>query len=191
MRELICRGTDWLPHHPSLSFKVKHKFSTLRHTHARAYIAHTCAQTCMCTRTLMGILKFSVNALAPNCESARSKIQRSSNNWFQPNHIRLWTLVFFMHLLFCSLFHPPIFGSEMSWLPREWGGWLKRYGSIKHKGHFAWKGKLISQQPECAVTFTKLSRPFSPDFTRISLRFSAIVRSKRVSLPAPWYFTEN
>lgn len=38
MRELICRGTDWLPHHPSLSFKVKHKFSTRRHTHTHLHI---------------------------------------------------------------------------------------------------------------------------------------------------------
>lgn len=53
-----------------------------------------------------------------------------------------------------------VFGSETLEVTREWGWWLERYGSIKHKGHFGRKRKLISQQPECAVTFTNLHRSF-------------------------------
>lgn len=56
----------------------------------------------------------------------------------------------------CSQF----FGSKTLGVTREWGWRLERYGSIKHKGHFGRKRKLISQQPECAVTFTNLHRPF-------------------------------
>ena len=41
---------------------------------------------------------------------------------------------------------------------REWSWWLETYGSIKHRGHLTSKGKLISQRPECSVTFTNIHR---------------------------------
>lgn len=46
MRELICRGTDWLPVPPSLSFKAKHKFCSLIYTHTHVRV-HTHKYTLM------------------------------------------------------------------------------------------------------------------------------------------------
>lgn len=73
----------------------------------------------------------------------------------------------------------------MPWLPREWSGWLKD-GSIKHKGHFAWKGKLISQQPEYDLhvapqtLFSRFHKHFTPVFSHCSPQTSLT--------PGQWIF---